>query len=116
MRYFQKDTSEIREIDEALFQSWVTSGNPKADYFAPLPPEPAYDAATQKPPVFATGEWSVPTKSAGELKAETDVIADRDEADLLRAAVVALKAGTGTEGERIARLERVAVYLIKKLI
>lgn len=112
--FYNIETNEIVDIDPAVYSKWQADRNPKAARFAPLPAKPAYNPATQKPPVFQNGAWAVPSKSAEELAAEADAAAATEETRQIRLIVAALKAGTGTAAERLARLERAVAHLIKQ--
>jgi len=59
-----------------------------------------------------TATYQIRPKTAAELQVDADE-ADRQAAVL---AIIALNAGSGTAGERLARLEKVVVVLIKRLL
>ena len=54
--------------------------------------------------------WRTRELSAAEIDRQTDT----NELALLQQVVAALKAGTGTAGERLVRVERVCVWLLKQ--
>lgn len=55
--YWIASESQVTQLDDALYASWVASGNPKAAYYTPIPPPPGpgytYDGtAWVAPPVY----------------------------------------------------------------
>lgn len=76
---------------------------------------PAFNPATHKPPQWDGKQWVSVAFTAGELQAIAAAAADATERDQVRTILAALRAGTGTQGERITRLERVVAHLVGSL-
>ena len=56
MSLYYKST-EIREIDDALYADWIVAENPKGTAWQPLPEPPAYDPATHHAPQWDGAQW-----------------------------------------------------------
>lgn len=80
---------------------------------AELGTEPAFDAATGTYPALEAFRATVEAAIAARLAEEQ---ADATERLAIRAILTAMKNGTGTAGERIARLERVLFAVAKKVL
>lgn len=113
-KYYNLITFEVRDIPQEIIDQWTATNNPKLDGYALVPSAPAYDPATQKI-AFVNGAWVTTNKTAGEIAAEADAAATAAETQQLKQIVQALKNGTGTSAERLARVERVCAHLIKTL-
>jgi len=91
--------------------------------YVPILPQPPYDPAIQsiarKVTTTAHG-WTVRALTAAELSeraaAKAAADADTSEETAIRATLTALKNGTGTAAERLARIERVVFRLAKQSI
>ncbi len=68
--YYDIQKFEIRDLPDSLYLSWVEQGNPKKDYFQPLPEKPSFDLFYQKEPYWGLGQWVVENKSEEELAAD----------------------------------------------
>jgi hypothetical protein len=68
--YYDIQKFEIRELVDSLYLSWIEEGNPKKDYFQPLPEKPYFDPVLQKEPYWSFGQWIVVNKSEEELAAD----------------------------------------------
>ena len=106
-------------ITDEQYGALVAAGNPKASRHRlqvadPVPTVTATQVAEFGGYVVEADRvrqvWSVRDMSPAEI----DRKADADELALLQQAVAALKAGAGTAGERITRVERVCVWLLKQ--
>lgn len=88
--------------------------------------QPAYDKATHKlipadreeagavdEPINLIHGWQIVPLTADELAAIAAEAAAKTERQEIRAIMAALKAGTGTNGERIARIEKALHRLLK---
>jgi len=42
------NTTEVKEIDDAVYADWVATNNPKANSWTLRPPQPAFDSETQQ--------------------------------------------------------------------
>lgn len=42
------NTTEVKEIDDAVYAQWLATNNPKATHWTLCPPQPAFDAANQQ--------------------------------------------------------------------
>lgn len=107
------------DLDPAFVASLVAAGNPKANsiraYVIDAQPVPSsaqrvVDAGYVIEATQARKTWGLVAKSASELSAETDA----SELAQLETIAAALQAGTGTAGERMVRVERVCVWLLKQ--
>lgn len=89
------------------------------------PAQPAFNPATQKVvsttseqagavgfPIRLVYDWSVVALSQAELDAKAAESSAANERDQLKAVVSALRDGTGTTGERVARVEKACARLI----
>ena len=114
MKYYNKTTYEVIEINPELYSQWVASGNPKAQMFELVPDPPTYDPATQNAPVFENGLWVVRDKTAEELQLEADRTQDALTLNQIINFVQQIKNGDGTAAERLQRLETAVAFLIKK--
>jgi hypothetical protein len=56
--YRLSDPTDIRDLGEQV-AAWTAAGNPKADDWAPMPPEPTYDPGTQQAPQWIDGQWII---------------------------------------------------------
>lgn len=52
--YYHKDSYELKDIDDTLYNEWVSNNNPKASFYILAEPKPSEDA------VWNNGEWVVP--------------------------------------------------------
>lgn len=52
--YYRADTNEVRELDPAVIQAWVDTGNPKASLYTLIPDSPAPNAQ------WDGSKWIVP--------------------------------------------------------
>lgn len=68
--YYNRTTYEVKDIPSELIALWETSENPKLLDYAIVPDAPAYDAVTQRPPVWIQDQWVVIDKSPEELAAD----------------------------------------------
>ncbi len=85
--------------------------------------KPAFDHATQKlvgqdtetpgDPIILTQGWTVVNLTAEELAAIAAEAAAKTERQQIKALMADIKAGTGTNGERIARIEKALHRLLK---
>jgi hypothetical protein len=64
--YYDIQKFEIRELADSLYLSWIEEGNPKKDYFQPVPEKPSFDQFLQKEPYWGLGQWVVEDKSEEE--------------------------------------------------
>lgn len=92
------------------------------------PIQPAYNAATHKLvvstaeqasvgglPIKLVTTWNIVALTQAELDARAAAAADETERQQLKTIVAALKAGTGTTAERLARCERALAKIIPDL-
>ena len=107
------------DLDPAFVAALIAAGNPKADsiraYVIDAQPVPSaaqrvVDGGYVIEPTQVRKTWALAAKSAAELDAETDAA----ELEQLKTIAAALQAGTGTAGERLVRVERVCVWLLKQ--
>jgi len=107
------------DLDPAFVAALIAAGNPKAGsirtYVIDAQPVPSaaqrvVDAGYVIEPAQVRKTWALAAKSAAELDAETDAA----ELEILKTIAAALQAGTGTAGERLVRVERVCVWLLKQ--
>lgn len=68
--YYNTTTFELKDFPQDFVDACEQSGNPKLADYAPVPPAPSYDPATQHPPTWAQGQWSVTNKTPEELAAD----------------------------------------------
>lgn len=61
MHYNIDNPDDVRDLDDVMPQ-WIASGNPKAQQWLPLPPQPSDDAKWQN------GQWVEPTQSELDSK------------------------------------------------
>lgn len=54
MLYYHKDSYELKDIDDTLYNEWVANNNPKASFYILAPEKPSQDA------FWNNGEWIVP--------------------------------------------------------
>lgn len=54
MLYYHKDSYELKDIDDTLYNEWVSNNNPKASFYILAPEKPSPDA------FWNNGEWIVP--------------------------------------------------------
>lgn len=113
--FYSKTTFDIASFDWSVIEKWRAEGDPRAEDYVQIPSAPEFNPATHNPPKFVNGVFVPQPKTADELAAIAAAAADAEETRQLKLVVAALKAGTGTAGERITRLERVCVHLIKTL-
>ena len=113
--------SSVVNIDAGVYERLVSTGNPKALALRPLvtdtQPTPGPTERVVKGPFVveatrARETWVIVQKTAEELAAEQEAAARATEYQNLRAVVEALRNGTGTAAERLARVERVSVRLL----
>lgn len=76
-------------------------------------PKPTYNAATQHAPEWVNGSWVVRDLTQAELDANTQAAADKSERQQVKALMADIKAGTGTNAERLARIEKAVHRLLK---
>jgi len=107
------------DLDPAFVATLIAAGNPKADsiraYVIDAQPVPSaaqriVDAGYVIEPARVRQTWALVAKSSEELDSETDAA----ELAQLKIIAAALQAGTGTAGERMVRVERVCVWLLKQ--
>ena len=53
--YYHKDSYELKDIDDTLYNEWVSNSNPKASAYVLAPEKPSADA------FWNNGEWIVPS-------------------------------------------------------
>ena len=68
--YYDIQKFEIRDLPDSLYSDWIEQGNPKKDYFQPVPEKPSFDPVLQKEPVWSYGFWIVENKTVEELAAD----------------------------------------------
>lgn len=68
--YYNKTTYEVKDIPSELIELWEASENPKLFNYIIVPDAPAYDAVTQRAPVWIQDQWVVIDKSPEELAAD----------------------------------------------
>lgn len=52
--YYDPQTFELKDFPDELVAMWQETGNPKAEFYLPVPPKPAENA------VWGAGEWIIP--------------------------------------------------------
>lgn len=52
--YYHKDSYELKNIEDAIYNEWIESNNPKASIYLLAPNKPAENA------VWANGSWTIP--------------------------------------------------------
>lgn len=52
--YYHKDSYELKDIDDNLYNEWVSNNNPKASVYILAPEKPSQDA------FWTNGSWVVP--------------------------------------------------------
>ena len=104
--YLSYDGNLRKEADAAVIANLKRKGWIDA-------PKPSYNAATQQPPEWKNGAWVVRNLTQAELDAATQAAADKAERQQIKAMMANLKAGTGTNGERITRIEKALHRLLK---
>lgn len=67
--YYNSQTGDAREIDDAVRAAWVAAGNPKAEAWQPLPAPPSHNPATQHTPEWVEGAWVVREMTEEEIAA-----------------------------------------------
>lgn len=111
----------VVDIDTAVYQHLVASGNPKANALRqlitdPLPTPGINQRVIAGPivvePTRARETWVVVDKTQEEIAAEQEAASRVAEYQALRTLIDALRNGTGTAGERMTRVERVCVRLL----
>jgi hypothetical protein len=65
---------------------------------------------------WANGQWTVRSLTAEEQAAKDAAAAEATARQAAKAMLADLKAGTGTQAERLARLEKVAHYIAKRML
>lgn len=68
--YYNITTYEVKDFPPELIAAWTADSNPKLNDYEEVPPAPPYNAATQRPPVWAQDEWIITDKTAEELAAD----------------------------------------------
>lgn len=109
--YFSPTLKKVRELTNAQ----LTELNAAGGDWTPVPAPPAYAPATQNPPQFSldAGTWVTSAKTAEELAAFAEQQEQEAERAQIRSVIGDLKAGTGTAAQRMTRLERVCVFLLR---
>lgn len=111
----------VVDIDAAIYQHLVASGNPKAAALRQLVSDPVpTPGANQRviagpivvEPTRARETWVVVDKTAEEIAAEQEAASRAAEYQAPRTLIDALRNGAGTAGERMTRVERVCVRLL----
>jgi hypothetical protein len=74
--YYDIEKFKIRELSDSLYQEWLTSNNPKKDFYQVLPPIPSFDLSYQKEPIWLNGNWIIVNKSQEEITADLRKIWD----------------------------------------
>jgi hypothetical protein len=106
-------------LSDEMYAALVAANNPKAlrhrlqsvDALPTLTATQAVDfGGYVVEPDKVRKTWQARELSAAEVDRQTDA----NELALLQQVVSALKAGTGTAGERLVRVERVCVWLLKQ--
>jgi hypothetical protein len=69
-KYYHTETFQIVDIEESVYDSWVSSNNRKAQIYQPLPPQPSYNEDTQRVEWDDTG-WVVINLTPEEIAAKT---------------------------------------------
>lgn len=112
--------AHVREYDDALIAAMAPA---KRQWYRPVvvDPQPSVTAtqtAERQPNialwVIEPTQVRVPWVVRDLTQPELDAQADAAELAVLQQVAAALKAGTGTAAERLVRLERVAVWLLKQ--
>lgn len=67
--YYNHETGETREIDDALYAQWTAAGNPKAAQWVLRPEPPAHNPDLSRV-TFANGEWIVEPIPFSEIQAQ----------------------------------------------
>lgn len=107
------------DLDPAFVAALIAANNPKAasirTYVIDTQPVPSAtqnvaDAGYVIEPTQVRQTWALVDKPQAVLDRE----ADAAELAQLQAVVAALQAGAGTAGERLVRVERVCVWLLKQ--
>ena len=109
-------------VDLTAQQYAALNGNPKQAFIRPLvidaqPTPTSAQIVVRGPYVVEAARvrqtWLLQDKTAGQIAAEAAAADRATELQQLRLAIAALQAGTGTAAERLVRLERVCVRLLK---
>lgn len=114
--YYSQTTYKVRNITPQQIQEWQSLGDPRGTDFIPIPPPPPYNPPTQNPPIFENGVWVEVAKTAEEIAEFQKKQELESERVLLKTVISALKNGTGTSAERMARVERVCAFLLNSFL
>jgi hypothetical protein len=106
-KYYHRDTFEIYDISDHLFNFWVNSKHPKSKAFILLPDPPEYDDFFEHPPVFEKGLWIKRKKTKQE-------IAENMNRKRLNVLLDLLSRKDLNSDEKIDYVTEAAVLLIKK--
>jgi hypothetical protein len=69
-KYYHTETFQIVDIEELVYDSWISSNNLKAQIYQPLPPQPSYNEETQRIEWGDAG-WNVIDLTQEEIAAKT---------------------------------------------
>ena len=125
----------INKNTRELLRASATPFNADATVQPPLPvfqlrrvindTQPAFNAATHKLIRTSVDDDNAATRTfryeaipltQAELDAKAQAAADEAERQVLRAAYLDLKNGTGTQAERLRRVERAAAWLLRQYV
>lgn len=120
MIYGHKNTKQTIQTDAVTFQRLITDGALVADDWMECPPRPQPRPGLDNPPYWDAGQWVVVPMTPEQIQAATAAAAEQASLDTetrqAREVISDLLAGAGTAAQRLTRLERVAVFMIRRLI